>query len=114
MIQGAYDVKCSTEGSTGVVLRDLRKDDRPGATVTAPWAIMSENTPSRRIRRAVLWSRKVCASYCYAIWVGYAPGALRIWRGRVCVLVRPEQLPGPEEAWRLAAREKAVCMVMLL
>ena len=35
-----YDMRCSTEGSTGVVLRDLRKVDRPGAWIFAPWAIL--------------------------------------------------------------------------
>jgi hypothetical protein len=32
----AYDIRCSTEGSTGVVLRDLRNVDRPGACMVAP------------------------------------------------------------------------------
>jgi hypothetical protein len=32
----AYDMRCSTEGSTGVVLRDLRNVDSPGACMVAP------------------------------------------------------------------------------
>lgn len=37
---GHYEIRCSTEGSTGVVLSDLRKVDRPGAWGVAPWAIV--------------------------------------------------------------------------
>ena len=36
----AYEIRCSTEGSTGVVLRDLRKLDRPGVCMVAPGAMM--------------------------------------------------------------------------
>lgn len=35
----SYEIKCSTEGSTGVVLSDLRNVDRPGACIVAPWAM---------------------------------------------------------------------------
>lgn len=34
------DMRCSTEGSAGVVLRDLRKDMRPGASGVIPWAMV--------------------------------------------------------------------------
>ena len=32
-------MRCSTDGSAGVVLSDLRKDDSPGASGAAPCAI---------------------------------------------------------------------------
>lgn len=33
-------MRCSTEGSTGVLLSDLRKVERPGAWIVAPWAML--------------------------------------------------------------------------
>lgn len=35
----AYAMRCSTEGSTGVVLSDLRNVERPGACIAAPCAM---------------------------------------------------------------------------
>lgn len=36
-------MKCSIEGSTGVVLSDFKKEERPGVTtVTAPWAMSAD------------------------------------------------------------------------
>lgn len=36
----ADEIRCSTEGSTGVVLSDLRNVDRPGACIAAPCAML--------------------------------------------------------------------------
>ena len=47
--KNTYDVKCSTEGSTGVVLRDLRNEESPGVTVAAPCAILPQGTRVRGI-----------------------------------------------------------------
>lgn len=33
-------MRCSTEGSTGVVFSDLRNVDRPGAWITVDWVII--------------------------------------------------------------------------
>lgn len=38
--EGYYDIRCSTEGSTGVVFSDLRNVDSPGAWIVEPWAIV--------------------------------------------------------------------------
>jgi hypothetical protein len=35
-----HEIRCSTDGSTGVVLSDLRNVERPGACIVAPWAIL--------------------------------------------------------------------------
>lgn len=43
-------MKCSTEGSTGVVLSDFKKEDSPGVTtVTTPWAMVSGRTLDARV-----------------------------------------------------------------
>lgn len=42
-MDATYEMKCSTDASAGVVLRDLMKDERPGATITAPWAMSIVN-----------------------------------------------------------------------
>jgi hypothetical protein len=64
LCKNTHDVKCSTDGSTGVVLRDLRNEESPGVTVAAPCAILSEST---RVDTMSLCScgRRVGASCCF-------------------------------------------------
>jgi hypothetical protein len=70
-------MRCSTEGSTGVVFSDLRNVDKPGACMVAPWAIM--NLPGRPsvpesefpARREVVWCggvgfRSQCFGHSYS------------------------------------------------
>lgn len=64
----AYEIKCSTEGSTGVVLSDLRNVDRPGACVAAPCAMaglgmgVGLSGGFRTFIRASVWGRGAVAS----------------------------------------------------
>jgi hypothetical protein len=41
----SYDMKCSIEGSTGVERRDLRYDDRPGATIVTDCDMVLWSSP---------------------------------------------------------------------
>jgi hypothetical protein len=68
----AYDIRCSTEGSTGVVLSDLRNVDRPGACVVAPCAILRVCSTSGLVEsflsfeRPSMWGRGAVARYCHS------------------------------------------------
>jgi len=64
-------MRCSTDGSAGVVLSDLRKDDSPGASGAAPCAIFRTICHERSCTRCfgsggdvVAVSSGVCLSSC--------------------------------------------------
>jgi hypothetical protein len=59
-----YDMRCSTEGSTGVDLSDFRNVDRPGACITVDWAIVCSY--GALVQLEYFWTLQQSA----AIWVG--------------------------------------------
>ena len=86
-----YDIKCSTEGSAGFVLRDLRKDVRPGANPT-PGAIVGR----------IAFCASVASAEVFVGAFGGVLGAVRKKRGLVVggvFLSRVVRTPGMGECW---------------
>ena len=65
-------MKCSTEGSTGVVLSDLRNVDRPGACIAAPWAMLGVWGVLLISREGSVWGRGVVVSL-QLVWIYCSP-----------------------------------------